>query len=397
MTQQWAQDFLSATEHRINETVPVTVNPQPQQQQSQNDSSTEAPTPWPPRVFIDLAYGVPFLSVLPSKAWQSQFMLAVTGRFASFNEAEAAEMLSAMAHWKAAVMASAMPGSFNSRNDNNLVRSQADTQTANMPISLIEGFLMVIAGSAGLHPTGSLISGKLGVLAMAKLPAALRVLDWPVNPQVASACLQHVTEYDAAMQASRVKAAALLDKYQQILAESNKPQQQQLPKKGKKGRLVGKTEQLTAQQRQQLEKDIGLLQGMLEQADAMLSQLQVVTSDWQQLLAERQSSAGGVSDSGMLGRGMQDGSLIQGASGLDVDSLMGGMLSAVGMPGAPDEAGDYRAMFDSAVAAGLEMDDVLGVLEAPGMMAKQQGYDPADRLQHDEGYIDTTAVDVVGQ
>lgn len=413
MTQQWAQEFLSAVEQQISTALPVTFTSSSSsssnngQQTAEAASAPAAIAELPASVLIDLAYGIPFLSILPSRAWQSRFMLVLTGQLSSFSPAQAADMLNALAHWKAAVLSSTSINSSSSSSGGAVV--PADPKTADMPLPLLDALMMVVASAKGLQPSGTSVAGRLGPAAIAALPRVLGMLSWPVDPLVVETCMRFVAEYQNAMVASRGKAVAALERCQQqlqLLEGQNSVAVPLQQKRGKKGKQSSKQQPDREQQRAQVAADVDLLQGMVTEADDMLIQVQEIGLEWEKLLNEGQQDTGIYSRSRNSSKAanLGDNSIVRGSSsGLDVEGLMGGMLSAAGVPSISDSAASSGMTsefgvgvdLDAAISAGMELDDLLGVLDAASMLAEQQQvYDSEEHEQQEGDYIDTTAVDV---
>lgn len=396
MDQHWAEEFLTAAEAHLQQALPLSVTSD-QQQDQDHDTPSPSPSrvPVPPRVLIDLAYAVPFLSVLPCRGWQCQFLLVVTGQFSSFTPQQSADMINALAHWKAIVISastsSVQPGLDSAACSESLT---VDLRTADMPLPLIDGLMGSVASAEGLHPAGGAAAGQLGLSAMSALPDALRVLAWPADEQVVAVCIKRLVQYHQLMEASKDKTAAVLDRLERQLqqAENNSSGTPQ-PAKGKSKKRVkksGRSAELTAGDTARLKEEVLTGQAWMQQASDMLDQVQQIAQNWQALLDEsRNGEHSGTADN-------DNSSSNSSETQLNADSLMTGMLTAAKLTPLGDRGDSGKDIHSLQIeaAAAVELDGLLSLLGAAVVLDEQQLDSVEVHGNRQEDYIDTTAVDL---
>jgi hypothetical protein len=413
MTAAWLEAFLAATSSHQQQAMPASA---PQQQAAAGDGCELLP-----HHLLQLASAVPHLPTPPPRAWQTKFVLAAMSRAADFTGQQAAQLLHALAGWQQHLAAHMASGGSSAE-------EAAAAHSAFASCLPLYDSLMLIASRAGsiAPPSVGTANGGLSLQTVQVLPASLRTLQWPADEQV----VQTMQSYIAGFRQTTMTAVGKIEgtlqtrkKQLQQLQDADAGSSKGGSKKERKGssrsKLAAQPGGSSKQQQAQLQEVVAELQHALDQAAVMLQQLDDTADDWQQLL-QPTTAGGGTGEAAaatatvapigaVFSRGGED-RMVQ---GLDIDSLMSGMMQAAGMPQPAAAAAGYIAGSGEGddVAVESELDDVLGGL---ALLAEVQGAgwglllddddsddddDDDDEGQEDrEGgqqYIDTIAEDVV--
>jgi hypothetical protein len=407
MSPDWLEAFLAATGSHLQQAMPVS---------SPGSPATQGSSEVVPHHLLELARGVPYLPAPPPRAWQSQFVLAAVGMIPQFSGQQSAELLIALAAWKQTVAAHMATGSSSAE-----AAAAAHAAFASC-LPLYDALMLAVSRAGGIAPPSvGTADGGLGLRAVQMLPAALHVLQWPVDEEVVAAVQGYIAGFQSLAVDAVGKVEAELDKRQKqlqkvqegdsVYGNSGSDSSKKLRKSHGRSRQHAQPSSNSKQQQQQqmlqLEYDVSMLQGAKDEALGMIESVELLSSDWEQLLhpsdaadvlsAAAASAEHGSSNSSAAGSSWGGDDRMVG--GLDVDSLMAGMLQAAGVPqpgAAPPFAGDAAMAGIVADLAG-EVDELLSGLGTLESYSWQLVSDDDDESGDGEGgkYIDTVAEDVV--
>jgi hypothetical protein len=401
MTAAWLEAFLAATSSHLQ---------QGTRGRSPNTAAIGDGCELAPDHLLQLAAAVPYLPTPPPRAWQTAYVLAAAATSRDFSGQQAAQLLHALAGWKQHLAAHMASGGSSAEE-----AAAAHSALASC-LPLYDSLMLIVSRAGGVAPPSvGTADGGLSLHMVQVLPASLRTLQWPADKDVVQKVLSYIAGYRQTTMGAVGKIESSLQtrkKQLQQLQDADAGGSKGGSKKERKGSSRSKQAAQpggsTKQQQAQLQEVIAETQHALDQAAVMLQQLDDTADDWQQLLQpttadssygeEAATSATLEAVGGVFSRGGEE-RMVQ---GLDIDSLMAGMMQAAGMPQPAAAAGSAEAD-DAAVES--ELDDLLGGL---ALMAEVQGagwgllLDDEDDDDEEEGggeggqqYIDIIAEDVV--